>query len=375
MSGQVVKPAQRPYSRRKYHTMPEISTCSKSVHFSDDTNETRHFLRGDTPNAAVVDPSRRDTSEDTSLRMLHSFGAIETYEQDAKAVQLEHLILSPDQQALNGTCTVRNLCFHKRVAIRFTMDGWTTVSEVEAEYYNSVKNPLSDRGDRFTFDIKLPHYANTERKVLLLCIKYNAGGEEFWDNNDNINYRVDLKESTHQPPPPIRLDTLEPVTQLVKATQHRRGSLSFVLGELVAKSASTSDLDAACRNSESSPEARLFSNGKVHTQAPITDSIKNALVDAPRAPSLPTSPDGPDSMPTQRPTYIVTNRKTNPARRTVSSLASTSCPVNRPAMGPDQYRRLLQQFCYFVPAPKTPPGGATEMRYQTAASGRERLAV
>jgi len=351
-SGQVVKPAQRPYSRRKYHSMPEISTRSKSVHFNDDTNETRHFLRGDAPNATVVDLSRIDASEDTSLRMLYSFGAIDASENDPKAVQLEHLILSQDQQTLNGTCTVRNLCFHKRVAVHYTLDGWTTVSDVEAEYYNMVKNPLSDRCDRFAFDIRLPHYANAEKKILLLCIRYNAGGEEFWDNNDNTNYRVDLKETIRQPPRRIRSDTLEPVAHLVKATQHGRDSLSFALGELVAKSASTSDLDAACRNSESSPKARLLSNGKIHTRAPAIDSTKNPLLPTRRAPSNTTSADGPDSVPTQRPTYIVTDRETKSTQRTTSPPVPISCPVDRPAMGSDQYRRLLQQFCHVSSATK-----------------------
>ncbi|KAH7096817.1 putative phosphatase regulatory subunit-domain-containing protein [Auriculariales sp. MPI-PUGE-AT-0066] len=124
---------------------------------------------------------------------------------------------------LVGSVLVRNVAFHKSVAIRFTMDDWQTTSEVTAHYVSSLPslpppfhesrssplggNAIASRShagagwDRFGWQIKLEDV--TERrlaeKTMYLVVRYSAqgdGGGEWWDNNAGANYRVMFRKET-----------------------------------------------------------------------------------------------------------------------------------------------------------------------------------
>jgi len=105
---------------------------------------------------------------------------------------VERIILSQDKDTLIGSCAVQNIAFQKLVVVRFTLDYWKTTSEVVAEYSSAVH---SDGCDRFNFSIRLADQANIASKTMLLCVRYNVGGQEFWDNNNNQNYQIDFSES------------------------------------------------------------------------------------------------------------------------------------------------------------------------------------
>jgi len=111
-------------------------------------------------------------------------------------VFLERVFLSDDLRSVKGTVQVRNMAFEKWVAVRFTLDNWATACEVSAEYTESIKGGKSDR---FTFSIKLNEMllwtrGQQETKTMLLCLRYNAAGEEFWDNNEGENYQLDFRK-------------------------------------------------------------------------------------------------------------------------------------------------------------------------------------
>ncbi|KAK3069141.1 hypothetical protein LTS18_000415, partial [Coniosporium uncinatum] len=79
-----------------------------------------------------------------------------------------------------------------------------TTSEVVAEYNNDVRRKQSNDGrDRFNFNIKLSDQANLETKTLLLCVRYNVAGQEFWDNNGSTNFQVDFVKKTKPQPPKV----------------------------------------------------------------------------------------------------------------------------------------------------------------------------
>jgi hypothetical protein len=108
-------------------------------------------------------------------------------------VRVEKIYLSADNKTLVGVVACANIAFQKTVVARFTLDYWKTTSEVVCEFNNDVRKKQSNDGyDRFNFNIKLSDQAHLETKTMLLCVRYNSGGQEHWDNNNMMNYQVDF---------------------------------------------------------------------------------------------------------------------------------------------------------------------------------------
>jgi len=203
--------------------MPGTPTYSKSVHFNDNGNQTRHFLQVDKPSAVSADTSPTDTAyeseneypfvETTSSKLeweikLTNFPENRPDRQH-NPIWVESLALSPDNKSLIGQVAVANISFSKAVTARFTLDYWKTTSEVSAEYSHDVRNQNANDGyDRFSFSIRLVDQANLENKTLLLCVRYNVSGQEFWDSNDNLNYQIDFARRT------TKVTTFAPASQL-----------------------------------------------------------------------------------------------------------------------------------------------------------------
>lgn len=205
-SGELVRPALRPASaRRRPSSMPGTPIISKAVHFDSHLEHIRHFLQLDRPLAVSAETSPVDNhdadnefpfgGEDKSapsweweLR-LANFPDVSS--RTTAPVRLEKLSLSSDKNVLFGSVAVANLAFHKNVAARFTFDHWRTVSEVGAVYsQESSSQHAHDGYDRFSFEIKLNDQANLEQKTLFVCIRYNVNGQEFWDNNNGLNFQA-----------------------------------------------------------------------------------------------------------------------------------------------------------------------------------------
>lgn len=211
-SGELVKPALRPASRRRPSSMPGTPTYSKAVHFNEDIEQVRHFLQVDRPIAVSANSSPVETYEEDGEYpfdnrskepewdiKLANFPAIDTYERQTMPVRVERIFLASDHKTLVGTVACANISFHKTVVARFTLDYWKTTSEVVAEYNHDVRKKQKDDGcDRFNFNIKLADQANLESKTLLLCVRYQVNGQEFWDNNNSINYQVDFTKKPVQ---------------------------------------------------------------------------------------------------------------------------------------------------------------------------------
>lgn len=213
-SGELVKPALRPPSRRRPSSMPGTPTYSKAVHFNEDIEQVRHFLHQDRPIAVSAGSSPVETYDseteypfgDSSRSKtpewdikLANFPASETYERQTAPVRVERIFLASDNQTLVGNIACANISFQKLVVARFTLDYWKTTSEVVAEFNHDVRKKQKDDGyDRFNFNIKLADQANLESKTLLLCVRYQVNGQEFWDNNNSMNYQVDFAKKVKQ---------------------------------------------------------------------------------------------------------------------------------------------------------------------------------
>lgn len=217
-SGELVKPALRPHSRRRPSSMPGTPTFSKAVHFDSQLEHIRHFLQVDRPLAVSAGSSpvenyesetefpfgsdesgarSRGVSYEWEIRLANF--PPETKERKAQPVHVERAFLSADKKNLIGIVAVQNLAFQKQVTVRFTLDYWKTTSEVAAEYSNDVRSQNEDNIDRFSFSISLADQANLENKTLFFCVRYNVNGQEFWDSNNSINYQVDFTKKVKVP--------------------------------------------------------------------------------------------------------------------------------------------------------------------------------
>ncbi|KIX03882.1 uncharacterized protein Z518_07435 [Rhinocladiella mackenziei CBS 650.93] len=217
-SGELVRPALRPSSRRRPSSMPGTPTYSKAVHFDSHLEHVRHFLQVDRPLAVSAGSSPVENYEsegefpfgsDESSARPHSAPCewemrLANFPPDSEArrsspVFVERVFLSSDYKNLIGTVAVQNLAFQKSVVARFTLDYWKTTSEVVADYNNDVRRKHNqDHLDRFNFSIRLADQANLESKTLFFCVRYTVSGQEFWDNNGTFNYQVDFAKK-HKP--------------------------------------------------------------------------------------------------------------------------------------------------------------------------------
>ncbi|KAF9883621.1 hypothetical protein FE257_003128 [Aspergillus nanangensis] len=226
-SGELVRPALRPPSaRRRPSSMPGTPTYSKAVHFDSQLEHIRHFLQLDKPQAVSTGTSPVDdhngegefpftengperVSSEWDIR-LPNFPC-NTAARTLQRVRLERLFLSSDKTMLVGMVAVANLAFHKTVAARFTLDHWKTISEVTAEFNDDVRRKqLHDGYDRFSFSIQLDEQPNLEKKTMLICIRYSVNGQEYWDNNNSMNYQVNFLKSPISSPGIPRLAAKPP---------------------------------------------------------------------------------------------------------------------------------------------------------------------
>jgi len=390
-SGELVKPALRPSSRRRYSSMPGTPTYSKSVHFNDNDNQTRHFLQVDKPIAVSAGTSPVEPYDDETefpfegdvkpeLQIRIASLPEDTFERRAQPVRVERIALSQDKDTLIGTCAVQNISFQKLVVARFTLDYWKTTSEVVAEYSNAIHN---DGCDRFTFTIRLVDQANIASKTMLLCVRYNVGGQEFWDNNYNSNYQIDFCES--KPAKPTR--SAKPTTPTTNAAQRPatappRSRHNAPLPR--SKSHDSIDDDFISRMDNGDYDFGLSSKflGESPTPIKLKPRPKRGPMFTIEPPASPNNALGSrydfgsslsaalssaqdklgrqsglmgGAIAKQTTTgggyFGIIDRK-EPAKSTTRTERPDHLTTDRPAIGSDQYKDLVQKFCY-VGSPRT----------------------
>lgn len=210
-SGELVKSSLKTPNRSRPSSVPSTPTFPKAVHFDSHLEHVRHFLNTEKPTAVSAgsspvesfdgDEFPFDGEEEYQLSPPFEWEIeLPNFPKDPNSrkhlpVRLERAYLSADKQNLLGAVAVHNISFQKKVIVRFTLDYWQTVSEVTAEYNSDVrKKEREGNVDRFTFKIKLHDLANLETKTLFFCIRYCVGGQELWDNNNDMNFQVDFKK-------------------------------------------------------------------------------------------------------------------------------------------------------------------------------------
>ena len=107
-------------------------------------------------------------------------------------VQLVELKLSADCK-LTGTVMVANLAYHKNIFIRWTADNWATYHDQVASYDHSSSGYTHDW---FTFstDSSLLQKGEDGGVCVELAVAYQVNWQEFWDNNQQQNFTILLKD-------------------------------------------------------------------------------------------------------------------------------------------------------------------------------------
>ncbi|KAK3322768.1 putative phosphatase regulatory subunit-domain-containing protein [Apodospora peruviana] len=424
-SGELVRPALRPSSRRRPSSMPGTPTFSKTVHF-DSHEHVRHFLQVDRPLAVSAGSSPVDnyesdteypfTGEDRSgprsppfeWEIIMSNFPVETVARKALPVRLERVWLSSDQKSLIGSVAVANLAFQKYVVCRFTLDYWKTTSEVAAEYVAEIQpreGPISY--DRFQFTIKLSDMANLESKTLYFCIRYNVTGQEHWDNNTGMNFQVDFRKKMlpQNGKKGVIGAASRPVNGLPKSTRRtnpstaprpksmpigvddfgaQKLSLDQSLQDYLGESATTGLRLKGVRSSSSIPSDNL--SGRL--PAPSGQAFANrydfgASLTAAIQTAKDTFPGRPDGL------YMKSSKKAaapavNISKDTSSSKPSTAAPQASPAtksttvsgtdspsasISSSSYEELVNKYCFFgskQTSPQVKDGTLRSGRYDGA---------
>lgn len=388
-SGELVKPALRPpANRRRPSSMPGTPTYHKAVHFNENMEQVRHFLQVDRPIAVSAGSSPVETFvDDSEYPWGYDDGARSTVpEWEIKLtnfpgdclerqtpIRVERIFLSADHKTLIGSAAVANIAFQKYVVARFTLDYWKTTSEVVAEYNHDVRKKQANDGyDRFNFNIKLADQANLETKTLLLCVRYNVNGTEYWDNNNGMNYQVDFIKKTKQravgqnkhslttiprsrhSPPATRPRSMPAASfddDFGYESKFEFGSGRHGLGE-----SPTGSLRLK-KNKRGSlfPDQRHTNGTNLSTRYDFTQSLSAALSDAQDAlgsrSGIKRSPTGKKSTGFAQ---DETPTKANLIAAPVPGSRLDALSSDKPGLQSPEYNELIQKFC-FVGVPH-PPG-------------------
>jgi len=127
-----------------------------------------------------------------------------------KPVHLHSIQLSTIDKItyLTGFVNVHNLAFEKSLMFKLTLNGWKTNVTIKSSTSHTIayNKSLNDGAiDQFKFKISLQDLIMKSPDVELkknsqinieLCIRYCVGNQEFWDNNNNKNYKLSIKSFT-----------------------------------------------------------------------------------------------------------------------------------------------------------------------------------
>ena len=112
---------------------------------------------------------------------------------EMQKVCLENAVAS--QNSVWGTIKVKNICFHKMVSVRYTVDNWLSSTDQQGVY---VPDSNDGSTDRFSFALTLPEYFLASGGVLEFAVRFEGEGMEFWDNNSGHNYQIECREAQNE---------------------------------------------------------------------------------------------------------------------------------------------------------------------------------
>ncbi|CAO3577876.1 unnamed protein product [Absidia cylindrospora] len=220
--------------------------------------------------------------------------------QQQQNVQLKRsLKLLEGGSILRGQVMVRNLGYEKHVEIRYTLDGWQSVKNVQAIYSHSrgaldtfvyeidIEQGMLDRGHlRVTVDMAVRYIVLTTKNQ---SIQHRPMEETFWDNNDGYNYQIQVVETAPSSPtlapPSSNIDEITsldddnerfvppPPLKSSSASSAKTASYRYDFGQSLMKAkhkpSSSSPLSSASTSPSSSPTSENIPIEKKRTDKSI----------------------------------------------------------------------------------------------------------
>lgn len=104
---------------------------------------------------------------------------------ETQTCELECVELLPGTTTLRGIIRVLNLCYHKAVCVRTTLDGWATRFDLPAHF---VPGSSDGKTDRFAFTLQLAAPLPPDGARVEFCLRYETPVGTFWANNSGVNY-------------------------------------------------------------------------------------------------------------------------------------------------------------------------------------------
>ncbi|XP_038159440.1 protein phosphatase 1 regulatory subunit 3D-like [Cyprinodon tularosa] len=108
----------------------------------------------------------------------------------SQKVSLEQVVCS--EQGITGTIHVINLAYEKKVRVHYTFTNWRTQTHTIASWVSG--GDPGDSGtpgtDIFRFRLPVPPFILQPGAILEFAICYHVNGCDFWDNNNDNNYKL-----------------------------------------------------------------------------------------------------------------------------------------------------------------------------------------
>ena len=168
---------------------PSMTTKSEPLPVGGSPNESGHKSRNPKTSLQIFQsPSIRWEVICSSKVFKATFNTI--------PVRLERLWVSADEGSFVGSVVVSHVAGQRSVTCMFTFDCWETFSEANAQHaYHLSGFDIQDEYDRFLFTLKLPGGDLTDSgvKTFHCCVRYVINGQEFWDDNNSLNYQVSFR--------------------------------------------------------------------------------------------------------------------------------------------------------------------------------------
>lgn len=103
-------------------------------------------------------------------------------------------VTDPICLTITGVVRVRNLDFNKSVLVRYTLDGWRSFSDLQAQY---VENSCDGFSDKFSFIL----FGNSLEvgKRIEIAVRFLCKGQQYWDSNHGQNYIFQCLPGTSVP--------------------------------------------------------------------------------------------------------------------------------------------------------------------------------
>lgn len=177
----------------------------------NNNNDNLHLLQDFKLNTTTANQSIRRNwhlfSIDSNVKYITNL----PNDQQVKLIEFKQSIENSD--LLLGSILVKNLSFHKCINVKFTLNNWSDIHLIKANFKKSINSNF----DIFDFSINVRHFipnnfktstsssssfSNNNNKneniFLQICIKYSVNDVCYFDNNFNNNYIMVLSPTANE---------------------------------------------------------------------------------------------------------------------------------------------------------------------------------